>query len=192
MTVPVDIPSNVVVAVAIGSNLGDSYHHLLYAEQRILELQNSSSFNFSNIYRTAPVNCESASQYYLNAAVTFETSLDPRALLSELLEIEKLAHRRRPYFNAPRTLDLDLLLYGDKTIVEDGLVIPHPRFHERCFVLAPLCDVLQNMQHPVFKLSINGLYQNLRKPHEKEQYVAVSTFEFRSNRMALADWPGNP
>ena len=181
---PIDILSNVVVAVAIGSNLGNSYRHLLYAEQHILKLRHSSGFNFSNIYRTAPINCESASDYYLNAAVTFQTSLDPRALLSELLEIEKMAHRRRPYFNAPRTLDLDLLLYGEKVIEEDRLVIPHPRFHQRCFVLAPLCDLLQNMQHPVLNLSMNELYQNLRKPHEKAQYVAVSTFEFCSNQMA--------
>ena len=86
---------------------------------------------------------------YLNAAAVGETSLSPHALLDALLAIERERGRERPHVNAPRTLDLDLILFGDLVLEEPGLVVPHPRFRERRFVLKPLCAIAPDLRDPV-------------------------------------------
>jgi 2-amino-4-hydroxy-6-hydroxymethyldihydropteridine diphosphokinase len=99
---------------------------------------------------------------YLNAAVVGLTALPPRALLDRLLEIERERGRERPHPMAARTLDLDLILYGEETIDVEGLTVPHPRFRGRAFVLAPLAAIAPDMIDPVTGLTINELLNSLR------------------------------
>jgi len=101
----------------------------------------------SSLYRTAPI--DSSGDDYVNAVASLDTELDAHALLQALFAIEQAHGRERPYRNAPRTLDLDLLLYGDE-IIDDapGLIVPHPRMHERAFVLAPLAEVAPDLVIP--------------------------------------------
>ena len=86
-----------------------------------------------------------------------ETTLSARSLLDELLAIERQRDRQRPYVNAPRTLDLDLILYGDRTLDEPGLVVPHPRFRERRFVLEPLLEIAPDLVDPATGLTVREL-----------------------------------
>jgi 2-amino-4-hydroxy-6-hydroxymethyldihydropteridine diphosphokinase len=135
------------VAVALGSNLGDRRAHLQYAIDALaLDLADITS---SSIVETRPEGVGEEHGPYLNAAVVGLTSLSARDLLDRLLEIEEEGGRRRPYPLAPRTLDLDLILYGDSMIEETGLSVPHPRFRERAFVLQPLAEIASEMRDPV-------------------------------------------
>jgi 2-amino-4-hydroxy-6-hydroxymethyldihydropteridine diphosphokinase len=99
---------------------------------------------------------------YLNGVVIGETGLDARELLDRLLAIEDAAGRTRPAPMAPRTLDLDLILYGDKKIEEPGLLVPHPRFRERLFVLEPLAEIAPDWIDPVTGLPVSALLRALR------------------------------
>ena len=107
----------------------------------------------SSLYRTAPVGYLDQ-DWFLNAAVCIETSLSPRDLLAELLAIERQLGRVRTVRNGPRSIDLDILLWEDLIVREDDLVIPHPRLHERLFVLEPLAEIAPNMLHPVLGMTI--------------------------------------
>ncbi len=101
---------------------------------------------------------------YLNGAIVVETNLPPRDLLDTLLRVERALGRDRSSGErwAPRTIDLDLLLYGDAVIDEDGLVVPHPRMHERDFVLGPLAEVAADAIHPTMKSTVRELWDRLR------------------------------
>ena len=143
------------VAIALGSNLGDRRAHLEYAIDALgLDLSNISVSSFSE---TAPVGVGPEHGVYLNAVVVGDTRLPARILLERLLEIEEERGRTRPYPMAPRTLDVDLILYGDRVIEEDGLSIPHPRFRERGFVLGPLAEIAPDMVDPVTRQTIAEL-----------------------------------
>ena len=107
--------------------------------QDIAALPHTTLLNRSSLYRTAPV--DSSGPDYVNAVVEINTGLSPVDLLNALQGIEAGAGRRRPYRNAPRTLDLDILLYGDQTIQTPDLTVPHPRMGERAFVLVPLAEI---------------------------------------------------
>jgi 2-amino-4-hydroxy-6-hydroxymethyldihydropteridine diphosphokinase len=135
------------VAIAMGSNLGDRRAYLDSALDALaLDLDQIKS---SSVLETQPVGVGEEHGPYLNAAVTGTTQLSARDLLDRLLEIEAEQGRVRPYPMAPRTLDLDLILYGDSVIEEAGLSIPHPRFRERMFVLRPLAEIAPEMVDPV-------------------------------------------
>jgi 2-amino-4-hydroxy-6-hydroxymethyldihydropteridine diphosphokinase len=127
------------VAVALGSNLGDRDTILRAALEALGPY--IASLRASSFHETAPVDMPGAPGPFLNAAAVGETALAPRELLETLLTIEQQFGRERPYAGASRTLDLDLILYGDRQIDERGLIVPHPRFHERTFVLAPLAEI---------------------------------------------------
>ena len=134
-------------AVALGSNLGNRDAHLSYAIDALrLDLQDLVS---SSVRETLPVGVGEEHGPYLNAAVVGLTTLPPRVLLERLWEIEEERGRVRPYPMAPRTLDLDLILYGEYDINENGLIVPHPRFRERPFVLDPLAEIAPDMVDPV-------------------------------------------
>jgi 2-amino-4-hydroxy-6-hydroxymethyldihydropteridine diphosphokinase len=135
------------VAIALGSNVGDRRAHLDYAVASLRALLNNVAV--SRYYDTVPVGVSGPQAMYLNAAAVGETALAPRALLEALLAIELERGRERPYLNAPRTLDLDLILAGDTVVEEPGLVLPHPRFRERRFVLEPLAAVAPELRDPV-------------------------------------------
>jgi 2-amino-4-hydroxy-6-hydroxymethyldihydropteridine diphosphokinase len=135
------------VAIALGSNLGDRRAHLEYAIDALrLDLRDVS---VSSFLETIPVGVGAEHGAYLNAAIVGHTQLSARVLMERLLEIEEERGRARPYPQAPRTLDLDLVLYGDEIIEEDGLSVPHPRFREREFVLRPLAEIAPEMIDPI-------------------------------------------
>jgi 2-amino-4-hydroxy-6-hydroxymethyldihydropteridine diphosphokinase len=133
--------------VGIGANLGDARANVLDAIERLSRLPGAKLLQASSLYRTAPI--DSSGDDYVNAVAMLDTGLDAHALLQALFAIEQAHGRERPYRNAPRTLDLDLLLYGDE-IIDDAptLIVPHPRMHERAFVLAPLAEAAPDLVIP--------------------------------------------
>ena len=135
------------VAVALGSNLGDRRAHLDHAVASLRTLLRK--LTVSTYHDTVPDGVVGPHPLYLNAIAVGETSLSARALLDALLAIESERGRARPYPNAPRTLDLDLILLGETVIDEPGLVVPHPRFRERRFVLQPLAEIASDLRDPV-------------------------------------------
>jgi 2-amino-4-hydroxy-6-hydroxymethyldihydropteridine diphosphokinase len=126
-------------AVALGSNLEDPEAQVRRGFEAIAALPETRLLARSRLYRTAPVGYVDQPDF-VNACALVETTLAPRALLDALLAIEQQHGRVRGVPNGPRTLDLDIVLYGDRVIDEPGLHVPHPRAHERAFVLAPLVD----------------------------------------------------
>jgi 2-amino-4-hydroxy-6-hydroxymethyldihydropteridine diphosphokinase len=126
--------------IGLGANLGDPVAQLRAAIDAIGRLPRTRMVLASSFYRTAPIGF-GAQPDFVNAAVAIDTGLEPRALLEALRAIEVAAGRERSFKDAPRTLDLDLLLYADRLIDEPELVVPHPRMHERAFVLAPLVEI---------------------------------------------------
>ena len=135
------------VAVAIGSNLGDRQSHVVFARTRLEQLL--TDVRASSFYETAPEGLVTHQPFFLNAAVVGETGLSARELLHALLAIERDRGRERPFAEAPRTLDLDLVLFGNQIIDEPGLVVPHPRFRNRRFVLEPLAEIAPGLCDPV-------------------------------------------
>jgi 2-amino-4-hydroxy-6-hydroxymethyldihydropteridine diphosphokinase len=148
----------VIAAIALGSNLGDRHAHLDFAVSKLQALLRH--FKVSRYYETRPVGMAGPQPLFLNAAVVGETSLPARELLNALRAIEDARQRQRPYPNAPRTLDLDLILLGNAVIEEEGLVVPHPRFRERRFVLEALAEVAPDLIDPVSGASIVSLLKN--------------------------------
>lgn len=126
--------------VALGANLGDPAGQIRRAFRELGQVGETRVTARSSLYRTAPVGFLDQPDF-INAVAQIETGLAPRALLDALLGIESLHGRRRGQPNAPRTLDLDLLLYGDLTIDQPDLQVPHPRLHQRGFVLVPLAEI---------------------------------------------------
>ena len=142
------------VAIALGSNLGDRERHLRDA---LVALAGSvTNLRSSKFHETDPVGVGEQPRF-LNAAATGQTSLTPRECLDLLLDLERRFGRERPYAGAARTLDLDLILYGDRVIDEPGLVVPHPRFRERRFVLAPLSEIAPDWIDPVTGRTVREL-----------------------------------
>jgi 2-amino-4-hydroxy-6-hydroxymethyldihydropteridine diphosphokinase len=146
------------VAIALGSNLGDRDRQLRAAAVRLETIV--SDLRLSNFHDTLPVGV-AAQPRFLNAAATGKTRLAPRALLDALLDIERAFGRTRPFPGAPRTLDLDLILYNDAVLDEPGLVVPHPRFRERLFVLAPLAELAADWRDPVTGKTVGELLEDL-------------------------------
>lgn len=148
------------VAVAIGSNLGDRARAVAFAVERLSSLL--TDVVVSTTVETWPVGEGTEHQHlYLNAVAVGHTDLSPRRLLDALVAIEKAFGRERPFPNAPRTLDLDLILFGDEIVVEDDLEVPHPRFRERFFVLGPLAEIAPDLVDPVTGLRVGELLRNL-------------------------------
>jgi 2-amino-4-hydroxy-6-hydroxymethyldihydropteridine diphosphokinase len=149
------------IAIALGSNLGDRQAYLAFGLSALPGF--ITHLRQSGWHDTAPVGVSPDQPHYLNGVVVGETSLSARQLMDRLLEIEAAAGRTRPSPMAPRTLDLDLILFGDKKIEEPGLTVPHPRFRERLFVLEPLAEVAPDWIDPVTGLSISALLQQARR-----------------------------
>ena len=126
--------------VALGANLEDPIVQVRTGLAALAALPNTQLLAQSSLYRTAPVGYADQPDF-INAVAAVDTELSPRELLDALLAIELNHGRVRQFANAPRTLDLDVLLYDDVEVNESGLTIPHPRMHERAFVLAPLAEI---------------------------------------------------
>ncbi|MEO8807425.1 MAG: 2-amino-4-hydroxy-6-hydroxymethyldihydropteridine diphosphokinase [Burkholderiaceae bacterium] len=132
--------------IGLGANLGDAQATLQAALIALAALPHTTLRECSSLYRSAPI--DSSGPDYLNAVAWLDTRLDPHALLAELQRIEQAHGRERPYRNAPRTLDLDLLLYGEQCISSATLTVPHPRLHERAFVVRPLAQIAPDVIVP--------------------------------------------
>lgn len=151
--------SRVPVAIALGSNLGDRQAHLDFAVAGLGRL--IRSLRTSTFIETDPVDVPDVQSPFLNGVVIGETSIAPAQLLAGLLAIERARGRQRPHRHAARTLDLDLILYGDWVVNEPGLAVPHPRFRERRFVLAPLAEVAGEWVDPVTGQTVSALLRAL-------------------------------
>lgn len=125
--------------IALGANLGNAQQSLLQAIAEIKNIPGCSLHQTSSFYKSAAI--QSSGPDYINAVLSVETVLTAPDLLKELFKIEKNHGRERPFWNAPRTLDLDLLLYGSATIQSTFLQVPHPRMYQRAFVLLPLQEI---------------------------------------------------
>ena len=132
--------------IGIGANLGDASANVDDALARLAALADGHLLAASSKYRTAPI--DSSGDDYINAVACIDTPLAAPALLAALHAIELAHGRERPYRNAPRTLDLDILLYGDATIALAALHVPHPRMLERAFVLVPLLEIAPDIVVP--------------------------------------------
>ncbi|MEJ8849088.1 2-amino-4-hydroxy-6-hydroxymethyldihydropteridine diphosphokinase [Variovorax rhizosphaerae] len=132
--------------VAIGANLGDAKATVEQAMVALDGLAQTRVVARSSMYRSAPF--EATGPDFFNAVTALETGLDPLGLLAELQRLELQAGRERPYRNAPRTLDLDLLLHGDAVLDTPSLTLPHPRMDQRAFVLLPLAEIAPDLVTP--------------------------------------------
>jgi len=127
------------VFVGLGANLGDAVATVESALSALERLPGTVRVARSSLYRSAPVDASGPD--YVNAVAELRTCMQPEVLLDSLLAIEDRFGRERPFHHAPRTLDLDLLMYGDRRLNTPRLVLPHPRMHERAFVLVPLAEI---------------------------------------------------
>ncbi len=134
------------VFVGLGANLGDVRATLQAALEQLAALPQTRLVAQSSFYRSAPVDAQGPD--FVNAVAELRTGLQPLALLGALQAIEQAHGRERAHRNAPRTLDLDLLFYGQRIVNEPGLVVPHPRLHQRAFVLQPLAELASGLRHP--------------------------------------------
>jgi 2-amino-4-hydroxy-6-hydroxymethyldihydropteridine diphosphokinase len=148
-----------IVAIGLGSNLGDRAAHLAYARQQLGTVL--TDLEFSSLIETVPVGVPDEQPLFLNAAAIGRTDRTAGELLDILLRIERERGRERAFPNAARTLDLDLILVGDEVIREPTLTVPHPRFRERAFVLAPLAEIAPALRDPVTGKTIDELFRAL-------------------------------
>jgi len=147
--------------VALGSNLGDPLATVQAAFGALRTLPDTVLVVASSLFRSAPVDLKNQPDF-INAVAALDTRLAAEALLEELFAIEARFGRRRDFRHAPRTLDLDLILFGSEGIREAGLVVPHPRFRERLFVLEPLAEVAPGWVDPETGLTVSALLQRAR------------------------------
>jgi 2-amino-4-hydroxy-6-hydroxymethyldihydropteridine diphosphokinase len=150
----------VTVAVALGSNLGDRRAHLQFAIDRLAEFLHN--LRVSTFHETKPEGV-GEQPMFLNAVAVGETDVPARAVLDRLLAIERARGRERPHWGAPRTLDLDLILFGEERVNEPGLKVPHPRFHERVFVLRPLAEIAPDLRDPASGRTVRELLTELQR-----------------------------
>ena len=156
-----DQPDQPVTAyIGIGSNLGDRIANLRAAINAIQPL--AVSISTSSVYESEPFDVgDEQHPMYLNMAISITTNLTPEQLLSHLMRIEQANGRLRIRKNEPRTLDLDILTYGDQIIDSPTLTIPHPRMHQRAFVMLPLAEIAPHALHPVSRRTMSDIADNL-------------------------------
>lgn len=148
--------------IAVGSNLGDRRAYLEAGLRAVAAFPNTRLGAVSHAYETRPLG-PVAQPDFLNAVFAIDTSLAPQPLLAALLAAEEKHQRQRRIHWGPRTLDLDLLLYGERVVKSATLTLPHPHMHERGFVLIPLCEIAPRLKHPVtgrsfaeYRAALNG------------------------------------
>jgi 2-amino-4-hydroxy-6-hydroxymethyldihydropteridine diphosphokinase len=158
----------VIAAIALGSNLGKRQAALRAAAERLRALPHSHVLALATFRQTLPVDAPAGSPAFLNSALTLGTELSAEQLLSCLLEIERDLGRVRDDAsrNAPRTIDLDLLLHGSSVADSSALTLPHPRMHERLFVLEPLAEIGPELVHPILHKTVREMLEALRASHQ--------------------------
>jgi 2-amino-4-hydroxy-6-hydroxymethyldihydropteridine diphosphokinase len=156
--------------ISVGSNMGNRVQNCLRGIEALIEDGNSRILAQSRIYTTEPVDYKDQ-DWFINMMVKLETADDPFQLLDHIEEIQRSAGRiQDPVRFGPRILDLDIILYDDRIVESERLVVPHPRMHKRRFVLKPICDIDPGIIHPVLKQEMQILLKSLA---EKEQKVFV-------------------
>ena len=153
----------VVAFIGIGSNVGDPAFQCREALRRLGVEPGIRLLRVSSLYRTEPVG-DRDQPWCINAVAEIRSGLRPRELLEALKRIESGMGRVAGPRWGPRVIDLDLLLYGQEVVAEEGLVIPHPEMHRRRFVLEPLCELASYAIHPAFGVSVRGLWDRLQDP----------------------------
>jgi 2-amino-4-hydroxy-6-hydroxymethyldihydropteridine diphosphokinase len=160
--------------VALGSNLQDPVFQVEKALTALSSLPKTKLLKKSSLYKTAPVDCPHDAENkpvpdFINAVAEVQTELSPQELLLALHAIENEAGRERPYINAPRVLDCDLLLYENMVIQSDTLILPHPRMHSRGFVLLPLYEIAPQLSMPIY-----GKIESLISPELSKDIQKIS------------------
>lgn len=151
--------------IALGSNLGDKNKNLKDAIDTIDKLPGNIVKKVSSMYETKPVGYLEQDNF-LNCVIEVKTLYSPKKLLEQLLNIEKILKRERIIKWGPRTIDLDIIFYDDMIISSEELIVPHPRMHERLFVLKPLNDIAPFLVHPLLNKRIMNIYEELSKVSE--------------------------
>lgn len=159
-----------VVYLSLGSNVGDREANLRDAIAKLSELGEVTAV--SSFYETEPVQT-SAQPWFLNCVVKFDTEKMPRQLIAAILSMEQSMGRQRRKEKAPRTIDIDILLFGTSIIELPALTVPHPRMHQRRFVLEPMAEIAPEARHPVFKRTIRELRDAL-PPGQQVKRMAAS------------------
>jgi len=154
--------------IGIGSNVGEPLPQCKAAVQKISCINGVKLERVSSYYKTEPVidsieNIQKlkGQNWFINAVAEVRTTLNAHELLKAMQSIENDMGRKREFKGAPRTIDLDLLLYGQEIVAEDDLIIPHPQTHKRRFVLDPMCEIASYVIHPVYGVSMRGLKERL-------------------------------
>jgi 2-amino-4-hydroxy-6-hydroxymethyldihydropteridine diphosphokinase len=151
--------------LSLGSNLGDRLANLKRTIEKIEESRQMKVMKTSPVYETEPVGYENQGRF-LNLVVEVQTSLEPFALLERLLSIENQMGRKREKRWGSRNIDLDILLYDNRTVDSERLTIPHPRMHERRFVLVPLAQIAPKLRHPRLKKNVEELLADCQDKSE--------------------------
>jgi len=156
------------VYIGFGSNVGDRVDYCDRAVTLLSLLPHSHVSGISLLYETEPVRdkVDPGQDWFLNGVVQLETDVTPRSLLTVLREIERSLGRDQAERSGPRTMDLDILFYGDRVIDEPDLTVPHPRLHQRRFVLMPLSELAPLFVHPVRQRSVNQMLAEVEDPSE--------------------------
>jgi 3-oxoacyl-[acyl-carrier protein] reductase len=180
---------NVSAYIALGSNLGDRRDYLDRALEALSQRAGISVEKVSRYYETDPVGGPPGQGPFLNAAALIRTELPPEELLRALLDVERSLGRIRQMRHGPRTIDLDLLLYGDTVKSDAGLTVPHPRMHERWFVLEPLAEIAPNARHPIFAKSALELLNELGRQRAGRSTADEASRNARDTLTAPASGP---
>ena len=149
--------------LGLGSNLGDRLGMLRAAVGRIGEVADTSVLGVSSVYETSPVGGPPGQPDYYNLVLAIRTARPPEELLASCLEIELDLGRERVIANGPRTIDIDILLYGGVVLFSETLTVPHPRLHTRAFVLAPLAELAPKLSHPGLGTTVGKLLAGLEE-----------------------------
>jgi len=161
-----------VVFIGLGSNIGDRVGYVQQAHKLLSDTAGINIINSSSLYETEPYGYKDQ-EWFVNAVVQLETTLEPHQLLEVCQRIEKqlgrIRHPEAPQWG-PRTVDLDLLLYDDLIIADDRLQIPHPGLHQRAYALVPLLELEPDLLHPVLRKSVLDVHSELPEPEEVYLY----------------------
>jgi len=160
--------------IGIGSNIGDKTHQCEKAVSEIIKIDRSRLLAKSSLFKTQPIGYTSQ-DWFVNGVIKIETDLEPLDLLRSLKAIEDRLGRLEVFRWGPRAIDLDILLFDEEEIQTDELQIPHPRFHERQFVLVPLAEIDRSLIHPVLKKTVGELLNNLKEDQGVEKLKSLPT-----------------
>lgn len=177
--------------VAVGSNRGERVQECLEAIREVAAIPGVRLQGVSRLYETEPVGLE-GQQWFINGVFEVSTGLAPLELLTRLLEIETRHGRTRTVRWGPRSLDLDLLFYDEMVLDHPRLTIPHPRLHERRFVLEPLCEIRPTLVHPVLGEPVARLLSTLEKTGASSPRVDVPLDSLMGAKKETAEFSGSP